>query len=223
MDDGAKDEQESLAMLRESWRQGVRLMAATPHFYAMREGPERFLKRRAEAYERLVRALEGIEDVPEVKCGAEVKYFDGMSQVRDLQKMTIGDTGLLLVEMPFRPWTERMLHEVEGLYDSLGVMPIMAHVNRYKSGRDPNVLTRLQSHGIVIQANAEFFNDWFARGQALRLMDHGFIQVLGSDCHNMRRRAPNLEKTGDILDRRYGEKPLRAINHFSIKLWEGVW
>ena len=45
MDDGSSSIEESLAMARESARQGVRLIAATPHFYATEENPHRFLAR----------------------------------------------------------------------------------------------------------------------------------------------------------------------------------
>ena len=49
MDDGAQNVDEGLAMLRESRRQGVELVCATPHFYADEEDPASFLRRRGEA------------------------------------------------------------------------------------------------------------------------------------------------------------------------------
>ena len=42
MDDGSASLKESLSMARESARQGVRLLAATPHFYATRKPPKAF-------------------------------------------------------------------------------------------------------------------------------------------------------------------------------------
>ena len=45
MDDGSSSLEESLAMAGESARQGVRLLAATPHFYATQENPASFLRR----------------------------------------------------------------------------------------------------------------------------------------------------------------------------------
>ena len=54
MDDGSRSTEESLAMLAASAAQGVRAIAATPHFYAMENSPEEFLARRAAAVARLL-------------------------------------------------------------------------------------------------------------------------------------------------------------------------
>ena len=53
MDDGSKDAEMSHKMLDEMAAQGVKTVAATPHFYATRDLPEAFLERRAKAVERL--------------------------------------------------------------------------------------------------------------------------------------------------------------------------
>ena len=49
MDDGSRSPEESARMLRELAAQGVTLAAATPHFYAGENSPDRFLRRRKEA------------------------------------------------------------------------------------------------------------------------------------------------------------------------------
>ena len=46
MDDGSRSPEESARMLRELAAQGVTLAAATPHFYAGENSPDRFLRRR---------------------------------------------------------------------------------------------------------------------------------------------------------------------------------
>ena len=74
MDDGSDSIETSLAMLHESWRQGVRLMFATPHFYAEEDDPENFLARRSEAYARVREAIEARQDseIPDILLGAEI-------------------------------------------------------------------------------------------------------------------------------------------------------
>ena len=44
IDDGSKNLEESLELLRLSARQGVSHMMATPHFYPQYDAPERFLR-----------------------------------------------------------------------------------------------------------------------------------------------------------------------------------
>ena len=52
MDDGAKDTDESLALLRLTKEQGIDGIVATPHFYPDRENPEDFLLRRSHLFHR---------------------------------------------------------------------------------------------------------------------------------------------------------------------------
>ena len=53
MDDGSKNIEESLQMLRMLQEQGVERVIATPHFYADENPPDVFLRRRADAWEHL--------------------------------------------------------------------------------------------------------------------------------------------------------------------------
>ena len=109
MDDGSRSVEESLEMLRVSLDQGVDVMAATPHFYAFREDPDSFLERRAAAFARLP-----LEDAPHPKLllGAEVYYFDGMSNSESLRRLTLEGTRYILIEMPFSRWSDHMVDEV---------------------------------------------------------------------------------------------------------------
>ena len=54
IDDGSSSVEESLAMLQAERDQGIQSVVATPHFYAHHDSPERFLKRRAAARQRLL-------------------------------------------------------------------------------------------------------------------------------------------------------------------------
>ena len=93
MDDGSRSLEESCAMLRESARQGVTVMVATPHFYPARETPEAFLRRRSEAFER----IEADDGFPKILLGAEVAYFHGISRCDCLDRLSTEGTKLLLL------------------------------------------------------------------------------------------------------------------------------
>ena len=49
IDDGSRNVEESIALLRKEAEQGITHVIATPHFYPQHDTPERFLKRRNEA------------------------------------------------------------------------------------------------------------------------------------------------------------------------------
>lgn len=189
MDDGSRDEAESLAMLENLAAQEVSAVIATPHFYAEENSPAEFLRRRAEAEERLNAVWHS--GLPEVRLGAEVCCFEGMSHTEDLEKLCIEDTKILLLEMPFQTWSSRLVQEVVKLRRDRGLTIVLAHIERYlpEQGED---LEYLQSVGILTQCNASFFLRWRTRRKALRMLDQGKIQFLGSDCHNMTSRPPRL-------------------------------
>lgn len=201
MDDGSRSLEESYAMLRESARQGVTLMVATPHFYPTRETPESFIKRRSDAFDRLCLS----EDFPKILLGAEVAYFHSISRCESLKGLNIAGTDLLLLEMPFEPWTNSMVEDVCAVKKLTGFTPVLAHYERYR--RFPGFtehLARMRSAGILVQSNAENFINIFGSRRAVKAFLSGEIDFVGSDCHNMSSRAPNMacavKKAPQILE-----------------------
>ena len=57
IDDGSDSISLSLTMLNAWCDQGINTVCATPHFYASRNNPERFLRRRNDAYEQVREAM----------------------------------------------------------------------------------------------------------------------------------------------------------------------
>ncbi len=206
MDDGSDSVETSLAMLRQC--AGVEGICATPHFYADRDAPDRFLRRRAEAWERLRAALP--EDCPRIRLGAEVRYFDGLSRAEALPELCIDGTKLLLLEMPFGRWTERMLTEVEGICRR-GLQPVAAHIERYMGLVPKGLLRAFTELDILLQCNAEFFLERRTARKALRFMAEGRVAFLGSDAHNVDKRPPNLAEAAALIERKLGPEPLAAL------------
>lgn len=192
MDDGSRSVEESLAMLRASAEQGVAGMAATPHYYP-RETVEQFLERRQRSYETLEDALHGAHgSVPELCLGAEVAYHSGLIYEERLESLCMGKSRYLLLEMPFCKWSPSVLRDVQALRGVRGIIPIIAHVERYWKMQDNRTLSSLLDMDVLIQMNAETLLDSHSRRLAKKLLKGGVIQVMGSDCHNMERRPPNL-------------------------------
>ena len=178
MDDGIKSVEMSHAMLDLMGQQGVRTVIATPHFYASRDLPEAFLERRERAVGLLGDRKPG---QPQVLFGAEVAYFDGMGRSEQvLRQLQLGDSGLLLVEMPFGEWNKRIVREICDLPLQTGLTPVLAHVDRYR-GRDqlPRAMEEMLDCGVLFQCNAEPFLQFGSRGWALKLVKMGAVHFLG--------------------------------------------
>ena len=216
MDDGSGSLEESLAMAKESARQGVRLLAATPHFYATQEDPNSFLRRREKSLALLESAWQ--DSFPTLLVGAEVRYFDGISRVEKIAHLTLDHTRILLLEMPFTSWSRRMVEEVVELQRSRGLQVLLAHVERYLKGQDGQVWETFRQNGVWMQCNANFFLRWQTKRKAQALFKKGEIQMLGSDTHNMTSRPPNLAMARDTLVKSLGQAVWRSFERQSYAL-----
>ena len=72
--------------------------------------------------------------------------------------------------------------------------------------------------GAVIQMNGEYINGFFTRGSALKLIKNGTVSLLGSDCHNLDTRAPNLDKSFRIIRDKCGQKTLDKIDAYGREI-----
>ena len=197
IDDGSRNVEESL-LLRSSLReQGVTTVCATPHFYAAEQSPAEFLQKRQQAYETLSASLPASS--PEIKLGAEVLYYSGISHSADLSQLCLQGTNLLLLEMPFVRWSTSVIREVADLARSGDFTVLLAHIERYYFRQPLSVWDRFLEEGIVMQANAGFFLSFRTKRKALRLLKENRIHVLGSDCHNMSSRPPRLAEARSVI------------------------
>ena len=158
-------------------------------------------------------------DLPEIVVGAEVHYFPGMSNSDMLPALTLNGTNYVLIEMRNSPWDESVYRELENVRIRQGLIPIIAHVDRYITPfRQHGIPDRLQSMDVRIQANAEFFLERSTAGMAMRMLKQGQIQLLGSDCHNMESRKPNLGEAVEKIRRTLGEEALDMIRDYESKV-----
>ncbi|MCD7838467.1 MAG: capsular polysaccharide biosynthesis protein [Clostridiales bacterium] len=210
IDDGSSSVEESVEMLRVSYHMGVTKIVATPHFYADRTTPEQFLAERDRAWERLAPALP--DDTPAVLLGAEVCYYTGISHTERLSALCMEGTNVLLLEMPFHKWTTNVVGEVVSIAQDQGLTVLLAHIDRYLSTESSNTWRVLAEHDVLFQVNASFFLDgWFRQRQALKLLRVGKIAALGSDCHNMENRKPNLAPAFSVIRQKAGEDMVNAL------------
>lgn len=219
LDDGSASVEESIEMLRMEKKQGVTHVVATPHFYADCDVPEDFLDRRDRAEEKLRRAIADHPELPEIVVGAEVYYFRGISDSDLLRKLTIRGTAAVMIEMPMAPWPESAWQELGRIYERRDILPVIAHVDRYIAPlRTYGIPKRLAKMPVLVQTNADFFRRRSTASMALRMLREDQIHLLGSDCHNMTTRQPNLGDARAIIQRRLGAEALERIDGYGADL-----
>ncbi len=214
LDDGSKSSDMSVSMLLLSASYGITTMVATPHFYIRHNNVESFLEHREGSYHALMHKIKAQNlNVPDIRLGAEVYYFSNLSALPEIDKLCIQNTSYLLLEMPFEKWTGKMLNEVEKLVYDRRITPIIAHLDRYLAWQNgTSAVDELLSMGAVIQLNGDYINGFLTRKKALDLIRNGVVSLLGSDCHDMDKRAPNLDKTFKIIRSKCGQDTLDRID-----------
>ncbi len=210
MDDGAQTVEESLEMLRLSMQQGVDTVALTPHFNSKKESISDFLARREAAFQRLRDAAEGRE-IPELLLGAEVAWTPDMTEWEDLGALCYQNTNILLVELPVSPWSDTIFQQLYSLEGRRGILPMIAHLDRYFYCQKEDHIERLLERGYPIQISAEALTTFFYRKKALDLLLN-YDGLLISDCHNVSGRRPNLAAAMRVIDKKFGH---RAVNNIA--------
>ena len=207
VDDGSKSMEMTEEMLEMAHSHGVRTIFATPH-YSMRSRDDK-PARVMEAYEKTREmALKKFPDM-KILLGCEVYMEPGMiERLKTETTITMNRTKYVLCEYSF-------VGEYKDMYDSLQQLvrarfkPVLAHVERYRCLREEwGRLHELREMGVLMQINAEslqgnVFDKNFRYGKSL--IKHGVIDFIGSDAHDMEKRAPRMEKAVDTLIKMVGE------------------
>ena len=190
LDDGADSVETSLAMLGMMKEQGVERVVFTPHFYCHRErSAERFLEKRQAAFE----AIKDKSPINEMLLGAEIAIENGISEVRDIEKLAIEGTKLILLEFPYRDYKPWMSEEIYNISAEYGLKIMIAHVHRCLPYFSKEELSDLLASKYVLQLNNEAYSSWSERKLVKKIIDSTNRFAFGSDAHNISERKPNWD------------------------------
>lgn len=218
MDDGSKGSKMSCDML--SHMDGTDIVCATSHFYGHREDVSRFLSRREASWQRLLQSFD--ENVhPTIILGAEVAYIPSLIHLpkEELGKLCYSGTNTILLEMPFSSWSRAEVEALSVLTLDMNFHILLAHFERFVSlQRDAEIWDVIFDLPIDLQMNAETIIPFFGRKKWLKWFEKGRTIVLGSDCHNLDKRPPNLSKGRAILSKALGNDVLDEIDVRGAKI-----
>ena len=197
IDDGCENIQESIQLLNILENEGVDKLCLTPHFYPDYEDIDTFINRRNNSYNQLINTYKGNI---KLLLGSEVRYYTGISTNPNINKLTLQDTNLLLLELPFDiNIQEYIIKEIINLSKNQNLRVVLAHIERYNI--DDNTLKNLKNVGILIQANTESFIHIFKNKKPIHRIKNELIDFIGSDTHNTTTRLPNYQKAIQTLSK----------------------
>ena len=226
IDDGSRDIDMTEKMLHMERSMGVSHIYATPHFYAHRRSIESFLERRNRALEKTKEVLAREPGLPQITAGAEVYYFTGIGRAKQLEDLCMEGTDILLLELPFAQWHSDIAEDVRELIDRRGLRIILAHLERYEQfQKNRHVWDQLLDMPLTIQLNCEdiinagsIFRRNHMHRTSMELLSRYDNVIIGSDCHNLTGRKPNLADARGTLEKRCGAERLAQIDEYTDKL-----
>lgn len=218
IDDGSSSVEESLEMLHMAKNQGVNTMLATPHFYAQDVSVGRFLEKRKKSYDSLRQYMDD-SNCPDIVLGAEVCYFRGIGRAREIEKLCIEGTRVIMVELPFRQWDKEVLQDIKELLENQNISVMLAHIERfYAYQRRKKIWNAVLDLPVIFQFNAEFFENRKKKKLVKKLIENDKPVVMGSDSHNTDLRKPNLDSGYSFIEKKFGRSVIDEIKCVSMEV-----
>lgn len=222
IDDGAKDVDMSVKMLETSFKQGIKTILATPHYYKAHNGIDEFIKKRNDSFNILKNKInDNMIEAPDIKCGAEVLLCHEIMK-EDVEKLCIEGTNTILVELPFTIWGDWLYEDIYLLIVKHKLNVVIAHFDRYvKNKKDFKNIEPIINLDVNIQLNA----DTIITRRDRKIVDIFFneyrVNHIGSDMHNLTTRISNMDKAVSLIEKRYGKDALDKIISDSNKIFKG--
>lgn len=213
IDDGAKDTEVSISIIRKLAENGIKDICLTPHYYTHHESYEDFITKRDNAYKILSDAL--TDDIRNVRfhLGAEVYITDYLfNQPFDFH-VCYDDSPYILTEFPYE--SDFSGKSYQQLYKLLGknMIPVIAHIERYpKLLKNAKKRVELLKMGVVFQSNFTSFTESHYKRKLVKLIKTGEISILGSDAHSLKRNPPmDIGPAVEYIAKKCGEDSLLEI------------
>ncbi len=185
LDDGVSNFSEAIQVVRKLSEIGYQKLITTPHIMSdtYRNDSETILSRLKELNDKLKE-----ENISIVIQAAAEYYLDSwlIKQVEEaVPLMTFGDN-YLLFEMNYMTEPYQLNDFIFKIL-MLGYKPVLAHPERYQFMTIEKA-EDLHHRGVLMQVNILSFIDFYSkpvRQMANQLVDNGWVDFLGSDCHRM--------------------------------------
>lgn len=195
VDDGSKNFDMSLEMLRNAVDEGTKFICATSHYIPGDAEQDR------NVYDEKLSGLIELLNVKDININVlpalELYMHPELPRLyKEKAIWGINHTKYLLIELPmqqFPLYTEDVLYELR----LLGAVPIIAHPERnLRIMKDVSLLTNLVEQGTLAQVNAGSLRGIYGKdikSFGEKLVDMNLIHLIGSDAHDDKRRTTRIE------------------------------
>ena len=207
VDDGSKDLETSLNMIKEEIKQGVTDIVLTPHVQSSVTKATR--EEHLQVYQMLLEAVKENNLDIKLHLGAEIMYHSHLSP--NYEDYKFGKDKYVLIEFSTRAETpiEDICYDV--IYQ--GYKVIVAHVERYPYLSIEDIL-KIKQSSALIQTNASSIlglDKKVSKKTIKQLIKHDLIDIVATDTHSIHRRPPNLLEAKTYLKKYYQKEALEKL------------
>ncbi|WP_416828175.1 tyrosine-protein phosphatase [Ectobacillus polymachus] len=224
LDDGPKNEEESLLMARAAVEQGIHTIVATPHHQTTR------YMNNKETVVEAVNKLQDLfkkEDIPlTIRPGQEVRIYGDLVldyEQNDIQTLNETDKYILL-EFPSNHvprYTQTLLYDMQ----MKGLIPVIAHPERNAEiAEHPSILFDLVSKGALAQVTASSLTGDFGKSikkLSLQFIEHNLVHIVASDAHNITNRPFKLKQAYQTIHDEFDAEMLSLFQEQAYSILAG--
>ena len=200
IDDGVKNMEESIALVKKFHHLGYKKIITTPHIMSHRYANNSQTLRNGLTLLRERIAQEHLDIQVEI---ASEYYLDDhlMNLIAQFDILTFG-SHYLLFEMSYINHPVNLEAMIEVMIEA-GYTPVLAHPERYVyMSKNFSKYQKLKALGVLFQLNMNSITGYYSeevKQLAHRLIDAGMIDFIGSDVHHMRH-MQSIEKVMQTQD-----------------------
>lgn len=199
VDDGPKNIEESLEMIKVASEQGITDIVQTVHF----QHPK--MKDKDVSYNYLYNQMKKVQyliDEQNLKIkmhlSAEVFYLPNLVEISTNPLVTIGNGKYMLIEFQSNIYPTGFEEQFFKL-QSKNITPIIAHPERYRFIQDDiNILKTWKERGYILQIDSGSILGIFGKrtlNTCRNMIKKDYVNLVGSDAHNSNKRNFNLLKS----------------------------
>lgn len=213
VDDGAKDMDETCKMLTIAYKEGIRVIVATPHYitgvHNVASGSLHYIFKEAS---KVVKEA-GIDI--RMELGNELLYsLDLIDALKRGDALTLGGTRYILLEfMPDISYEDIRKGLSNCIYS--GYIPIIAHAERYETLiKTPGMVAELIRLGSCIQINMYNITGSIVDSRVKfchKLLKNSWVHFLGTDAHGINERAPHAREAVNYITKKCGDRTVRQL------------
>ena len=227
VDDGSTSMDMTKRMLGLALEQQIETILVTPHYEVGVSNPSAndLLRLKDQVQEEALKLSPKLR----ILLGNEIFYSESIVEdLKEKKALTLADSRYVLVEFSTRESYATIFRGFTGLIRA-GYLPILAHVERYNClYKQEDLIRELVDSGCYIQMNSNSLIGGLFDTEVTRcrkLLTHGLVHLIGSDCHDDRVRTPSMAKAVKALRKKcdmelihkiFYENPIKVIENTYI-------